>query len=151
MQESYKRLVKTWICFANPWIRLVSSSQILTPKRFVSYRDWRIRLHRFASLILKVSNRDLNFQRFNLFSRIQQILTNHYESRLADSQIRTLKIRIADSIRRIFFKRFVSWIRIVRPKTSKDLIQFGRIRVWFPHPYLKPFHLKRKRMKFWSS
>ena len=34
MQESYKRFVKTWIRFANPWIHIVSWSQILTPKRF---------------------------------------------------------------------------------------------------------------------
>jgi hypothetical protein len=39
MRESYKRFVKTWICFANPWICFVSWSRILTPKGFVSYRD----------------------------------------------------------------------------------------------------------------
>ena len=59
----YKRFAITWICFANPWIHFVSWSQIL-----------------FASLILKDSICDLNFQRFNLFSRIQLILTNPDES-----------------------------------------------------------------------
>jgi hypothetical protein len=42
MQESYKRFIKTWIHFANPWIRTVSWPQILTPKRFDSYPTIRI-------------------------------------------------------------------------------------------------------------
>ena len=100
--------------------------------RFVScHESW---LHRFANpdsriRTLKIrivdSFRDLNFQRFDLFSRIQRILTNPYESlvlyhetnpyesRLADSRIRTLKIRFVDSFRRHVFGRFVSWIRFV--------------------------------------
>jgi hypothetical protein len=63
---------------------------------------------------------------------------NPYKSRLADSQIRNLKIRITDLIHRAFFKvfvswiqfielfseRFVSWIQFVRPKISKDSIRF---------------------------
>ncbi len=42
MRESCKRFVKTWIHFANPWIRFVSWSRILTPKRFVSCLTKRI-------------------------------------------------------------------------------------------------------------
>ena len=34
LRESNKRFVKSWICFANPWISIVSWSRILTPKRF---------------------------------------------------------------------------------------------------------------------
>ncbi len=39
MRELYKRFVKTWIRFANPWIHFVLWSLILTPKRFVSFCD----------------------------------------------------------------------------------------------------------------
>ncbi len=135
MRESYKRLVKTWI-------RFVLWPRILTPKRFISYCDWRIRLHRFAnpdsrvrSLKIRIvdSFHDLNFQIFDLFSQIQWILTNPHESwqilstiaqneslriqagGLAnpDLRIQTLQIRIADLFRRPFFKRFVSWVRFV--------------------------------------
>ncbi len=35
-----------------------------------------------------------------------------------------LKIRFVDSIRRPVFKRFISWIRFVRPKISKYSIDF---------------------------
>ncbi len=143
MRESYKRFVKTWICFANPWICFVSWPRILTPKRFVLYCDWRIWLHRFEypdsqvrSLKIQIvdSISDLNFQRFDLFSRIQQILTNPDKfstiaqnkslqiqaGRLAnpDSRIQTLKVCFADSICRAFFKRFILWIWLVRPKIS---------------------------------
>ena len=37
MQELYKRFVKTWIRFANPWFCTVSWPRILTPKRFDLY------------------------------------------------------------------------------------------------------------------
>ncbi len=76
------------------------------------------------------SFRRLIFQRFDLFSRI---LTNPHESLQIlstiaqneslqiqaggltnpDSRIQTLKIRIADLIRRALFKRCVLWIRFV--------------------------------------
>jgi hypothetical protein len=97
--------------------------------RFVScHESW---LHRFAnpdsqirSLKIQIvdSFRDLNFQRFDLFSRIQRILTNPYESLVlyhetnpyeSNSRIQTLKIRFVDSFRRHVFERFVSWIRFV--------------------------------------
>ena len=99
--------------------------------RFVScHESW---LHRFANpdsriRTLKIrivdSFRDLNFQRFDLFSRIQRILTNPYESlRILstiprneslqiqsggfanpDLRIRTLKIRFVDSFRRLNYE-----------------------------------------------
>jgi hypothetical protein len=37
MRDSYKRFVKTWIRFANPWIRIVSWPRFLTLKKFDSY------------------------------------------------------------------------------------------------------------------
>ncbi len=82
MRELYKIFVKTWICF-------VSWSWILTPKRFVSFCDWQIILHRFAnpdSRVRSLKNQfvdlilKLIFKKFNLFSRIQWILTNPDES-----------------------------------------------------------------------
>ncbi len=39
-------------------------------------------------------------------------------------RIRTLRIRIADLIRRPFFKRFVLWIQFIRLKISNYLIRF---------------------------
>ncbi len=41
-----------------------------------------------------------------------------------DLRVRTLRICITDLIRRPFFKRFVFWIRFVRPKISNYLICF---------------------------
>jgi hypothetical protein len=150
MRESYKGFVKTWIRFANPWICTVSWLQILTPKRFVSYHSHKSWLHRFANpdlwvRFLKIrivdSFRDLNFQRFELFSRIQQILTNPDESwRILstmaqneslrihtsgfanpDLQIQTLKIRFVDSFRRLHHKLPVSW--------------FGFVEILFKYPF----------------
>jgi hypothetical protein len=121
MRELYKRFVKTWI-------RFVSYSQIL--------------LHRFANPDLRVrflkirivDSCDLNFQRFDLFSRIQRILSTIAQNKSLriqagrfanpDLRIRTLKICIADLIRRAFFKRFVSWIRFVRSKIPNYSIRF---------------------------
>ncbi len=89
MRESYQRFVKTWIRFANPWIHFVSWSRILTPKRFDSCLTKQIRI-RFVSWIMnplcfqKIRFVDsfcrLIFKRFDLFSRIQWILTNPDES-----------------------------------------------------------------------
>ncbi len=42
LRDSYKRFVKTWIRFANPWIRTVSWITNPDFKRFVSYRGSRI-------------------------------------------------------------------------------------------------------------
>ncbi len=113
--EVFKRFVKTWICFANPWICTISWPQILTPKRFnlcltkqildlyhvVDHKSRHKKIH-FESWITNPAN----FEIFNLFSRIQQIFTNPwycstkqilkntdvwilnpYESRFAYSQI----------------------------------------------------------------
>jgi len=82
MRELYKIFVKTWI-------RFVSWSWILTPKRFVLFCDWQIILHRFANpdswvRSLKIQFVDLIckliFKKFDLFSQIQWILTNPEES-----------------------------------------------------------------------
>jgi len=89
MWESYKRFVKTWIRFANPWIRTVSWVQILTSKRFDSYLtiripdSYRIVVHKSGlGNIFFVSYIRIKpiFKRFDLFSRIQRILTNPHES-----------------------------------------------------------------------
>jgi hypothetical protein len=81
-----------------------------------------------------VDSCDLNFQRFDLFSRIQRILSTIAQNKSLriqaggfanpDSRIRTLKIRIPDLIRRAFFKRFVSWLRFVRSKNPNYSIRF---------------------------
>jgi hypothetical protein len=129
MRELYKRFVKTWIRFANPWIRTVSWLQILTSKRFVlcltkrildSYRivdhkSWLKKI-RFESLVTN----PVNFQRFACFYESNKSL------RFAnpDSWIRTLKIRIVDSFRGFLFERFVLWIRFVQTKISNYSICF---------------------------
>ena len=95
--------------------------------RFVSYhKSW---LHRFANPILKDSNR--GFVSWPELPKIRAVFTNPtnpheswrilstiarnepYESTLADSRIRTLRIRFVDSFCRHVFERFVSWIRFV--------------------------------------
>jgi hypothetical protein len=82
LQELYKRFIKTWI-------RIVSWSQILTPKRFnpcltkqildlyriMDHESWLKKIC-FESLI----RNPVNFQRFSLFSWIQWILTNLHKS-----------------------------------------------------------------------
>jgi hypothetical protein len=117
--------------------------------RFVPYETnpdlFRIVDHKslmFSKILFVDSFRRLIFQRFDLFSQIQRILTNPYESlrilstiarneslRIQagglvnlDLRIRTLKIRIADLICRALFKRFVSWICFVG-LFSKDLFR----------------------------
>jgi hypothetical protein len=132
MWELYKRFVKH-----------VSWAQILTPKRFVLFCDWWIRLHRswFASPNLKDSDSWIWFVTW--IPKIQPVFmnpTNPHESwwilstiawneslriqagGLAnlDLQIQTLKICIADSIRRTFFKRLLLWIQYI-DLFSKDL------------------------------
>jgi hypothetical protein len=86
--------------------------------------------------------------RFSLFSRIQRILTNLYYIDVLQihtnpgvrireylqcskdsfcgfvSYYGVQKICFVDSFRTTVFKRFVSWIRFVRPKISKDSICF---------------------------
>ncbi len=139
MRESYKRFVKTCICF-------ISWSWILTPKRLVSFRDWQIRLQRFTNPDLRVlslkirfvdSFHRLIFKRFDLFSRIQQILMNLDKSFLHrrtlnkpksiwilgfgfTNQYCFQKICFMDSFCRPFFERYVLWIRFV-DLFSKDL------------------------------
>ncbi len=142
-----------WIHFANPWICINSLSWILTPKRFDSCLTIQIRIgfvscitnpYCFQKIRFVDSICTLIFKRFNLFSWIQQILMNPDESwrilstiawnksvRIQagglmnpDLRIRTLKIRIADLIRRTFLKRLVSWIRFVIPKFPNNSICF---------------------------
>ncbi len=161
MRESYKRFVKTWIRFANPWIHFVSWSRILTPKRFVLFHD-----HKSWIRIVSWITNPAIFKRFILRIRFvtqfskdstnpheSLVLwheTNPYESTLADSRIRTLKIRFVDSFRRLHHKLPVSWFGFVeifsntrfvdsirKTKNLKrfDLFCFGRIRIRIPHPY----------------
>jgi hypothetical protein len=102
-------------------------SQILTPKRFVLLRHWRIQSLkiRFVDSISR-----LIFKRLDLFSEIQQILTNPDKSLV---QRRTLnkpksiwilgfgfanpycfqKICFVDLFHPTVFKGLVSWIRFV--------------------------------------
>ena len=60
MRELYKRFVKTWIHFANPWIRFVSIRQFSKDliRGFVS-------LHNFQKIRFVDSFRDAIFQRFD--------------------------------------------------------------------------------------
>ncbi len=99
MRESYKRFVKTWI-------RLVSWVRILTPKRFVSYRDWRIQAGGLVNpdsgiqtlrIHIVDSFRRPVFERFGLFSRIQRILTNPHESLVLWHKTNPYQSRLADS------------------------------------------------------
>jgi hypothetical protein len=68
LRDSYKRFVKTWIRFANPWIRTVSWITNPDFKRFVSYRGSRI-------LTLKDSFRIVS-HKSSQFSKIHPFFTN---------------------------------------------------------------------------
>ena len=76
MRELYKRFVKTWI-------RYVSWSRILTPKRFDLCLTKQIRICFVSWITIPLSFQKicrLIFKRFDLFSQIQRILTNRDES-----------------------------------------------------------------------
>ncbi len=131
MRDSYKRFVKTWIRFANPWIRTISWLRILTSKRFVScltkrildlyrivdHESWLSKI-RFESLVTN----PVNFQRFACFYKSLQILSTiarnesfKIEIRKSES-LQILKISIVDLFHGFVFERFVSWIRFVQTK-----------------------------------
>ena len=111
-QDSYKRFVKTWICFANPWIRTVS--RITNPdfKRFVSYRESQIQsiFKRFVSRIRFVTH----FQKIQRIREILRILTNPQYYRLTNpyksctsgfaNPVNFQKICFVDSFRDATFK-----------------------------------------------
>ena len=74
LRDSYKRVVKTWIHFANPWIGTVSWITNPDFKRFVSYRGSRILTLKDSFRI--VSHESSQFSKIHPFLRIQRILTN---------------------------------------------------------------------------
>ncbi len=74
--------------------------------------------HEFSQIISTIArNKSLKIQIRDLWIQAGGLAN-------PDSRIKTLKICMADSIRRAFFKRFVSRIRFVRPKISNYLIHF---------------------------
>jgi hypothetical protein len=89
LQDSYQGIVYLWIHFTNPWIGIVSWPWIRTPKRFNSCLTipitdlYHILDHKSGlkkiHIELWIMN-PANFQRFNLFSRIQHILMNPDEA-----------------------------------------------------------------------
>ncbi len=144
MRESYKRFVKTWIRSQSVWVHFVRN-----PDSYRHESGFVSRIHLWCSKIRFVDSFRRHFlTRFGLFSRIQRILTNLYYIDVlrihTNPGIRipeylrcskdsfcgfvlyygVQKIRFVDSFRATVFKRFVSWIRFVRPKISKDLIRF---------------------------
>ncbi len=145
MWDSYKRFVKTWIFFCESMdsYRIVTTNPDSKKVRFVpydtnpanpgfiSYRGSQILT--FKDLFRIVSHESSQFSKIRLFLRIQRILRNpqYYSTKQIlknrDLRIRTLKIRIVDSIRRSVFERFVSWIHFVKTKISNYSIRI-------PHP-----------------
>ncbi len=165
MRDSYKRFIKTWIRFANPWIRI--DSQVTNPdlKRFVSYRGSQI-LTLKDSFRIVITN-PVNFRKIrpvftnptNPYESLRiltnpyeslRILTNPYES-LVLWHLRILKFwiresgfanpNLKDSYRGFDSQTFFQKIRIVdlfrKTKNLKrfDSFRFVRIRVRIPHPY----------------
>ncbi len=112
LRDSYKRFVKTWIRFANPWICTVSWITNPDFKRFVSYRESRIQsiFKRFVLRIRFVTH----FQKIRRIRRILQILTNPQYYRLTNpyksctsgfaNPVNFQKIRFVDSFRDAIFK-----------------------------------------------
>jgi hypothetical protein len=116
MRDSYKRFVKTWIRFANPWVRTVLWPQILTPKRFDSYPTIRIlrildsyRIVDYESWLQKIGFESLvtnsvNFQRFACFYESNESLW--ILSTIAQNESLKIEIRESESLRILKF-----WIR----------------------------------------
>ena len=156
MRKSYKRFVKTWIRFVNPWIRTVSWLTNPDFKRFVSFRDWRIRI-RFVSWITNPSC----FQKIRFVDSFRRLIIKRfacfyesYESLRILSTIarnESLKIKIRESgfvttNLKDSYRGFVSWIRFWKirfvdsfhaNKNLKllDLFRFIRIRIQISHPF----------------
>ncbi len=113
LRDSYQRIVALWICIIHGFV-LIPGAWILTFKDSIwtSRNESGLKKVQFELL----TTNPANFQRFDLFSQIHQIIMNlkyyttkrnpnPYESRLADSWIqicecRSLKIRLADSFRK---------------------------------------------------
>ncbi len=109
LRESYQRFVKTWISFANPWIRFVSSLRCSKDsfRGFVS--DTCFQKVRFVD-----SLRSTVFKGFDLFLRIQQILPKRNKSLLHKRTLKNLwcsKDSFRGFVSSTVFKRFVLWIR----------------------------------------
>ncbi len=132
MRESYRRVVKMWIRFANPWIHFDLICQFSEDSicRFIlSYGAQKI--HFLDSF------RDTIFKRFNESNESSQILSTMGQTNLSESSVFSKdsicgfvssygvqKICFVDSFCPKVLKRFVSWIRFVRPKISKNSICF---------------------------
>jgi hypothetical protein len=88
MRESHKRFVKTWIRFANPWIRTVSWPRILDSYGSVDHKSWLSKI-RFQSLVTN----PVNFQRFACFYESNESL----QILCTIAQNESLKIEIRES------------------------------------------------------
>ena len=137
MRDSYKRFVKTWIRFANPWIRIDSQTTNPDSFRIVGYESSHFQKIRFAD-----SFRDAIFKRFDESDE-------SYESSriLSTIDLRILYFRIRESSQfsKDSFRGFVSYygvqkIRFVdsfrKKNKSKRFVsyRFVRIRIRIPHP-----------------
>jgi hypothetical protein len=127
------------IVVTNPDTKKVWSVPYNTNPGFVLYCGSQMQT--LKDLFWIVNHKSSQFSKIRLFSRIQQILSTIAQNeslkiqickskslrfRLAnpDSRVQTLRISIADLIRRPFFIRFVSWIWFIRPKISNYSICF---------------------------
>ncbi len=158
MQESYKRFLKTWIRFTNPWIRI--DSKVTNPdlKRFDLYRGSRILILKDSVCI--VFTNPVNFEKiWPLFTNPDKSLVlwhepNPLKSRFAnleslwiqaggfanpDSRIQILKIWFVDLFRKNKIPKLL------------DSFCFGRIRIRIPHPYELAIRSCEKWKKIWSS
>ncbi len=133
LRDSYKRYVKTWIRFANPWIRTVLWITNPDFKRFVSFRDWRIRI-RFVSWITNPSCfqkiRFVDLFRRLIFKRLACFYESYESLRIlstiAQNESLKIKIRESESLRILkiriresgfvttnlkdLYRGFISWI-----------------------------------------
>ncbi len=137
MRESYKRFVKTWIRFANPWIcfNLICQFSKDSFHGFVSLCNFQ-KIRFVDSFCVAI------FKRFDKSYKSSRILGTIGQTNPSESS-GFQKICFVDSFRPTAFKRFVSWIRFVtqfsKIKNLKLLDSFciGRIRVRIPHPQIK--------------
>ncbi len=123
-RDSYKRFVKTWIRFANPWICTVLWITNPDFKRFVLYRgsriltlkdSFRIVSHKsshFQKIHFADSFRDAIFKRFDESDESDEYYESSRILSTIDLRIHTNPV-LPDSWIPTVFKRFVLWIRFV--------------------------------------
>jgi hypothetical protein len=151
----YKRFVKTWICFTNPWIRFVSWSRILTPKRFVLCLKKRIldsnRIVDHESWLKKICfelliTNPVNFQRFTCFYESNKSLRIFSTT----AQNKSVKIEICESESLQILKFRIRKSGFVNPNLKDSFRGFDSRCNFQKIRFVDSFRKKKKSKRFVS-